>query len=73
MAYYASHPQLAGAYARPAAWDTFKHVATEPFIEDVLDGVGELRIAANVPLGELLAESFARRVFNGPVTTFSEL
>jgi len=74
VAYYASHPQLAGAYASdPAAWDTFKHVVTEPFIEDVLDGVGELRIAANVPLGELLAESFARRVFNGPVTTFSEL
>ena len=39
----------------------------------MLDGVGELRIAANGPLGELLAESFARRVFNGPVTTFSEL
>lgn len=74
VAYYASHPQLARGYdSAPEAWASFTHVVTEPFIEDVLDGVGELRIAANVPLGELLAESFERRVFNGPVTTFSQL
>lgn len=74
VAYYASHPQLALGYdGAPQAWETFKHVLTEPFIEDVLDGVGELRIAANAPLGELLAESFERRVFTGPVTTFSQL
>ena len=74
VAYYASHPQLALGYERaPEAWGTFMHVVTEPFIEDVLDGVGELRIAGNVPLGELLAESFERRVFSGPVAMFSQL
>ncbi len=64
-AYFARHAgALSAPYARSQRqWGDFKSTMTEPFIEDVLDGVGELRIAADVPLGELLAESLERRVF----------
>lgn len=54
------------------AWARFKDVVTQPFIEDVLNGVDELRIAGTVPLGELLAESLQRRVF-APGATFGAL
>ena len=48
---------------QPCPWARFKELVTEPFIQDVLDGVDELRIAGTVPLGTLLSESLERRVF----------
>jgi len=55
-----------------SAWRRFKDLITQPFIEDVLDGVDELRIAGTVPLGELLAESLQRRLLP-PGKTFGAL
>jgi len=46
-------------------WNDYLTDVTQPFIQDVLDGAGELRIAKSTPLGELLAESFTRRLFAG--------
>ena len=75
VAYFASAYDQLKAPDNPSAcaaglacpWAHFKDLVTEPFIEDVLDGVDELRIAGTVPLGELLGESLERRVF-GQVT-----
>lgn len=78
-AYFASHSAgLSQPYASAApAWIAYRTAVSEPFIEDVLDGVDELRIAGSVPLGQLLAESLERRVFRGPdrrhVQTFGDL
>ncbi len=49
-------------------WARFKQLMTQPFIQDVLDGVDEWRIASTVPLGQLLAESLQRRVFTPGAT-----
>lgn len=46
-------------------WSDYLTDVTQPFIQDVLDGAGELRIAGRAPLGELLAESFTQRLFAG--------
>lgn len=77
-AYFASHSSdLSGEYAgETAAWNTYRTAVAEPFIEDVIDGVDEARIAGRVPLGQLLAESLERRVFKvaqKPVQTFQNL
>jgi hypothetical protein len=53
-------------------WARFKELITQPFIQDVLNGVDEWRIASTVPLGQLLAESLQRRVFP-PGATFGGL
>lgn len=74
-AYFASHSaELSQDYASEVqTWKDYKDALKEPFIEDVLDGVDELRIAGSVPLGELLAESLQRRLFPGRVQTFQDL
>ena len=43
------------------AWQRFYTAMKQPYIEDVIDGSGEWRIASGVRLGRLLAESFDRR------------
>ena len=55
-----------------------KYVATvsQPFIQDVLEGTGELRIAGSSSLGVLLQESLERRAFAPEMTdidTFAKL
>jgi hypothetical protein len=59
-------------------WNTFRNVVTEPFIQDVLEGVGELRVAKDVPVGQLLVESLSRRAFDrdnpkAPMRTFASI
>ena len=54
------------------------YVATvsQPFIQDVLEGAGELRIAGSASLGVLLKESLERRAFAPEFTdvdTFAKL
>jgi hypothetical protein len=44
-------------------WRGYIEDLAQPFIEDVLDGLGELRIARAAPLGVLLSESFTHRLF----------
>ena len=44
-------------------WQCFRDRMTAPFIRDVLEGAGEWRLQSEQPLGVLLAESFARRLF----------
>lgn len=59
LAYFAAHrPGLLGT--DPNAWGEFFKAMKQPYIEDVLDGSGEWRIAADHRLGVLLAESFER-------------
>jgi len=59
LAYFVSHwPRLLGTDS--AAWDEFFTAMKKPYIEDVLDGSGEWRIAADHRLGHLLADSFER-------------
>ncbi len=44
-------------------WTEYRKGVTEPFIEDVLDGMNELRISTGVPMGQLLIESMERRLY----------
>lgn len=50
-----------GKYFDAKPWIAFEHKVSEPFIEDVIDGAMEWRIAKDAPLSILLAESFSRR------------
>jgi hypothetical protein len=54
-------------------WRRYRDAMGEPFIRDVLEGVGELRIAANAPLGVLLTESLERRLFKTSAATLGDL
>ena len=54
-------------------WQELRTAVTEPFIADVIDGVGELRILNTTPLGQLLAESFTARTFAGAQVSFQSL
>ncbi len=49
--------------SRSAAWTEFFEAMEHPFIVDVLHGGSEARIAQGVPLSQLLAESFGKRLF----------
>jgi hypothetical protein len=64
LAYYAMNkPMLptAAAFA-PEAWRYYRDQMAEPFIQDVLEGSLEWRIAGRAPLSALLSESFERRL-----------
>lgn len=54
-------------------WQRYVERMGEPFIQDVLEGSGELRIAGGAPLGLLLQESLERRVFAGSAETLGAL
>ena len=54
---------LTGTTPGKHPWNDYLTDVTQPFIQDVLDGAGELRIAKSTPLGKLLAESFTHRLF----------
>jgi hypothetical protein len=64
-AYFYTHRDALLAAVRPAntEWPLFKDRMTEPFIGDVLEGAGEWRLLSSAPLGQLLVESFERRLF----------
>ena len=66
VAYFYAHRDalLAEGAASDAEWSLFKKRMAEPFIGDVLEGAGEWRVVSHEPLGRLLAESFARRLFD---------
>jgi len=49
-------------------WSAYVHDVGEPFIQDVLEGIGEVRIWGPTSLGALLQESLARRAFNAKKT-----
>jgi hypothetical protein len=51
------------------AWSQYVAATAEPYIQDVLAGAGELRVAANTALGVLLAESLERRAFAPSMTS----
>ena len=57
-------------------WAQYVSAVSQPYIQDVLEGVGELRIAGSWSLGSLLEESLERRAFAPRMTaidTFGEL
>ena len=57
-------------------WRKYVKAVSQPFIQDVLEGAGELRIAGSSSLGVLLQESLERRAFARDMTqidTFSRL
>ena len=56
-----------------APWRKLREDVAKPFISDVLDGVGELRIAGSTALGTLLGESFQRRLFEGKPVDLTDL
>jgi len=59
LAYFAIHrTSLLGSEPRP--WKDYFDAMQEAYIEDVIDGSGEWRMAAGDRLGTLLAESFER-------------
>jgi hypothetical protein len=47
----------------PGPWSNYIAAVSQPFIQDVLEGAGELRIAGSSSLGVLLQESLERRAF----------
>ncbi len=65
-AWFVTHyDELGGAKRNhEQAWKDYVTAVGQPFIIDVLNGSTELRVAGDVSLGELLAESFRRRLFN---------
>lgn len=73
LAYFAGHrDELVATEYPEAAWNKFSETMGAPFIQDVLEGVGEWRVVAwsrvngtrmGVRLGELLSESFQARFF----------
>jgi len=51
----------------PDPWAGYVYDVSQPFIQDVLEGIGELRIVGPTSLGALLQESLQRRAFaTGP-------
>jgi hypothetical protein len=63
-AYFYTHRNaLLAAGASNPEWQLFEDRMTEPFIGDVLEGAGEWRLLSREPLGQLLVESFERRLF----------
>jgi hypothetical protein len=64
-AYFYTHRDSLLAAVNPAntEWPLFKDRMTEPFIGDVLEGAAEWRLLSRAPLGQLLVESFERRLF----------
>lgn len=71
-AYFFSHREQLLDPARTDAWETYKNRIAEPFIRDVLDGAGEWRVVSAEPLGNLLAESFERRLFADGLTRIGD-
>jgi len=60
----------------PGPWREYVYTVSQPFIQDVLEGTGELRIAGSSSLGVLLQESLERRAFAPDKTridTFAKL
>ncbi len=60
----------------PGPWMNYVATVSQPFIQDVLEGAGELRIAGSASLGVLLQESLERRAFAPQFTgidTFAKL
>ena len=60
----------------PGPWMKYVATVSQPFIQDVLEGAGELRIAGSASLGVLLQESLERRAFAPEFTdvdTFAKL
>ena len=64
-AYFYTHRDALLAAVNPAntEWPLFKDRMTKPFIGDVLEGAAEWRLLSRAPLGQLLVESFERRLF----------
>jgi hypothetical protein len=53
----------------PGPWMSYVDTVSSPFIQDVLEGTGEMRIAGSSSLGVLLQESIERRAFARGMTT----
>jgi hypothetical protein len=73
--FYAHRPELLAQHTFPnEPWTRFKRSMAEPFIGDVLEGAGEWRVLSRQPLGNLLVESFERRLFDkdGGQAAFSD-
>ena len=54
-------------------WDEYVSVVSAPYIQDVLEGMDELRIAGATSLGALLQESLEHRAFAQHPRTFGAL
>ncbi|HEU4780506.1 MAG TPA: hypothetical protein VFS58_11545, partial [Steroidobacteraceae bacterium] len=54
-------------------WEEYVSVVSAPYIQDVLEGIGELRIAGTTSLGALLQESLEHRAFAKHPRTFGAL
>jgi hypothetical protein len=54
-------------------WDEYVAVVSAPYIQDVLEGMGELRIAGTTSLGALLQESLEHRAFANRARAFGDL
>jgi hypothetical protein len=62
--FYAHRTELLAQHTFPnEPWTRFKKRMAGPFIGDVLEGSGEWRVISREPLGQLLVESFERRLF----------
>ncbi len=53
---------------KPGPWMKYVATVSQPYIQDVLEGAGELRIAGSASLGVLLQESLERRAFASDFT-----
>ncbi len=66
IAYFAAHRESLSGDGVP--WQQYRSALAEPYIRDVLAGVGERRFLHGARLGELLTESFERRFIDGVIT-----
>jgi hypothetical protein len=53
---------------KPGPWMKYVAAVSQPFIQDVLEGAGEVRISGSASLGVLLQESLERRAFAPEMT-----
>lgn len=68
-----STAQPAQAPADRNPWNEYVSVVSAPYIQDVLEGMGELRIAGATSLGALLQESLEHRAFAQHARAFGDL
>ncbi len=66
-------PRAAAPAGGENPWHEYVSVVSAPYIQDVLEGMGELRILGATSLGALLQESLESRAFTGHARTFGEL
>jgi hypothetical protein len=72
IAYFAIHREELRKSDADRAWRKYFGVMSAPFIDDVLEGMSELRTVSGIRTGILLKDSFINRMEPGSIQTIGE-